>query len=94
MDPATDTLVSGDIRRQTQVTLENIRRILEACGASPSDVVQCSVFLARAEDFPAMNEVYATFFGAEKPARTTVVAGFVAEGMLVEIDCVAYKPSS
>lgn len=93
IDPATDTLVAADVRTQTRLVLENIRRILEACGASMSDVVRCSVFLADAGDFSAMNEVYAEFFGEHKPARTTVEAKFVAPGMKVEIDCIAYKPA-
>lgn len=92
IDPATDSLSLGDIRQQTMRVLENIRRILEGCGATPADVVQCSVYLADAGDFPAMNEVYGKFFGEAKPARTTVAAGFMAPGIKVEIDCVAYKP--
>lgn len=94
IDPATNTFCPGDISQQTRLVLENIRRILEGCGASPCDVVQCSVFLADASDFSAMNEVYAEFFGPHKPARTTVEAKFVAPGMKVEIDCIAYRPSS
>jgi len=54
-------------------------------------VAKCSVFLADAKDFSAMNEVYAEFFGDQKPARTTVEARFVAPEMKVEIDCVAYR---
>jgi 2-iminobutanoate/2-iminopropanoate deaminase len=91
-DPATDQLSFGDIRHETRLVLGNIRRILEGCGASISDVVKCSVFLADAGDFAAMNEVYAEFFGQHKPARTTVEAKFVAPPMRVEIDAVAYKP--
>jgi 2-iminobutanoate/2-iminopropanoate deaminase len=72
--------------------LENIRSILDACGASMSDVVKCSVFLVDGNDFSAMNEVYAEFFGDAKPARTTVEAKFANPKMRVEIDCVAYKP--
>jgi 2-iminobutanoate/2-iminopropanoate deaminase len=92
IDPATDQFSFGDIRHETRLVLENIRRILEACGASVADVVKCSVFLVDGNDFAAMNEVYAEFFGANKPARTTVEAKFVAPKMKVEIDCVAYKP--
>jgi len=92
IDPATDQMVTADIRTQTRLVLENIRRILAGCGATPADVVKCSVFLADAGDFAAMNEVYAEFFGEHKPARTTVEAKFVAPGMKVEIDCIAYKP--
>jgi 2-iminobutanoate/2-iminopropanoate deaminase len=92
VDPATDQLSFGDIRHETRQTLANVQRVLEGCGASLADVVKCSVFLADGNDFKAMNEVYAEFFGDQKPARTTVVAGFIAPGMKVEIDCVAYKP--
>jgi 2-iminobutanoate/2-iminopropanoate deaminase len=92
IDPVTDKLVAGEIERQTEVTLGNIRRILEACGATPADVVKCSVFLSDIKDFPRMNKVYAEFFGENRPARTTVEAQFHQAEMLVEIDCVAYKP--
>jgi len=92
VDPATDQFSFGDIRHETRLALGNIRRILEGCGASISDVVKCSVFLADANDFAAMNEVYAEFFGRQKPARTTVEAKFVAPEMRVEIDAVAYRP--
>lgn len=91
IDPETNTFSFGDIRHETRLVLANIRRILEGCGASLADVVKCSVFLADAKDFSAMNEVYAQFFGDQKPARTTVEARFVAPEMKVEIDCVAHK---
>ena len=94
IDPATDKMSFGDIKHETRVTLQNVRRILEACGASMADVVKCSVFIADGNDFAAMNDVYAEFFGNNKPARTTVVTGFAAPGMKVEIDCVAYKPKA
>ena len=90
VDPDADEYSYGDIRHETRVTLENIRRILEGCGASPADVVKCSVFLADGGDFAAMNEVYSEYFGAAKPARTTVAVQFANPKMKVEIDCVAY----
>ena len=83
---------SGDIKHETRVVLNNVKRILEGCGASMADVVKCSVFLRDGKDFAAMNEVYAEFFGDQKPARTTVEAKFAAPDMKVEIDCIAYKP--
>ncbi len=91
VDTETDRLSNGDIRHETRLVLSNIRRILEGCGATMADVVKCTVFLGDAAEFAAMNEVYAEFFGDNKPARTTVEAKFVAP-MRVEIDCVAYKP--
>jgi 2-iminobutanoate/2-iminopropanoate deaminase len=92
IDPVTDKLSPGDIRHETSLVLSNIRRILEAFGATPADVVKCSVFLKHGSEFAQMNEVYAEFFGPDKPARTTVEAKFANPEMRVEIDCVAYKP--
>jgi 2-iminobutanoate/2-iminopropanoate deaminase len=82
----------ASVQEQTRLVLHNLRTILRACGADLQDVVKCSVFLSDAKDFSAMNEVYAEIFGSNKPTRTTVAAGMVAEGMKVEIDCVAYRP--
>src|SRR5471030_1794330 len=64
---------SGDIAHETRQALGNIQKILASCGATMADVVKCQVFLLQAGDFAAMNEVYASFFGNDKPARTTVV---------------------
>ena len=93
VDPDTNQWSYGDIRHETRVTLENIRRILEGCGASLADVVKCSVFLVDGRDFAAMNEVYSEYFGADKPARTTVEVRFANPEMKVEIDCIAYRPA-
>jgi 2-iminobutanoate/2-iminopropanoate deaminase len=92
IDPVTRQVVPGDIREETRQTLTNITRILEGCGASLADVVKCQVFLADGKDFAAMNEVYAEFFDAAKPARSTVVAAFAIPGIKVEIDAIAYRP--
>ncbi len=92
IDPATNQMSYGDIRHETRLVLNNIKTILEGCGASLADVVKCSVFLVDGKDFAAMNEIYAEFFGAAKPARTTVETKFASPPMKVEIDCIAYKP--
>jgi len=92
IDTATNQMSLGDIRHEARLVLNNIQKILEACGATVQDVVKCSVFLADGNDFAAMNEVYAEFFGAAKPTRTTVACRFAMPGMKVEIDCIAYKP--
>ena len=91
-DPVTNQLTTGDIAHETRVILGNIRRILEGAGATMADVVKCSVFLKEAGDFSGMNEVYAEFFGDQKPARTTVVTKFANAEIRVEIDCIAYHP--
>ena len=91
IDPITDKLLPGDVREQTRQVLVNIKRILDACGATLADVIKCSVYLKDDSEFKAMNEVYAEFFSVNRPARTTIVCEFVSD-MRVEIDCVAYKP--
>ena len=92
IDPVTDKMSYGDIQHETRITLNNIKRILTAAGATFSDVVRCGVFLRDGNDFAAMNEVYTEFFGDQRPARTTVAVAFADPTMKVEIDCVAYKP--
>ncbi|MBL8240029.1 MAG: RidA family protein [Bryobacterales bacterium] len=94
IDPATNDYSFGTIEHETRVVLNNIKLILEAAGASMTDVVKCSVFLRDGGDFTAMNGVYAEFFGENKPARTTVESKFANPVMKVEIDAVAYKPKA
>ena len=94
IDSASNEFSFGDIRHETKLVLENIKKVLEGCGASVADIVKCSVFLAEASDFAAMNEVYASFFAGAAPARTTVQSTLVEPGMKVEIDCIAYHPES
>lgn len=90
LDPETSKPINGTVAEETRRTLENVKAILAASGASLGDVVKCSVFLADIRDFRAMNEVYAEYFGQAKPARTTVQSTLPASGLKVEIDCVAY----
>ncbi len=92
IDPRTNQFSYGDIQHETRIVLNNIKTILEGCGASLTDVVKCSVFLSDGRDFGSMNEVYAEFFGQQKPARTTVESKFANPQMKVEIDSIAYKP--
>ena len=91
IDPATDKLSYGTIEHETRLVLNNVRRIIEGCGATMKDVVKCNVYLRNGTDFAAMNAVYAEFFGEAKPARTTVETKFADARMLVEIDCIAYQ---
>ncbi len=92
VDPATQQVISADIATETRRVLDNIKMILEGCGATMADVVRCGVYLGSGDDFAAMNAVYAEFFGDAKPARSTVVTGFAMKGLRVEIDAVAYLP--
>lgn len=88
LDPATGTIVGETIEEQTERTLENVKAILEAAGATLADVVKSTVHLSDLSLFPRFNEVYAGYFPEPKPARTTV--GSALLGMMVEIDVIAY----
>jgi reactive intermediate/imine deaminase len=95
MDPATNTYVhAGDVAAQTTRTLENVRAIVEASGATFDDVMMLRVYLTKREDFAAMNEAYGEFVtkhcpSGVLPSRTTVFVGLPHEAMLVEIDALA-----
>ncbi len=89
LDPKTGNLVDGGIAAQTRRVLENLKAVLEAGGSSLDRVVKATVFLKNMADFPAVNEVYAEYFGASKPARSTVAVADLPRGALVEIDLVA-----
>jgi 2-iminobutanoate/2-iminopropanoate deaminase len=89
LDPATGKLVEGGIEAQTERVLRNLAAVLEAGGASLRSVAKTTVYLVDLADFPAMNEVYGTFFPENPPARATIQAAKIPAGALVEIDAVA-----
>jgi len=90
-DPGTGQLAGDAIERQTEQCLKNVRAILEAAGSGLQHVLRCGVFLTDMRDFAKMNGVYSRMFGDHRPARTTVqVAGLPGDGLLVEIDAIAY----
>lgn len=88
IDPATGEFVSGAVAEQTQQVLKNLSAVLEAAGSSLNNVVKTTVFLADMNDFAAMNEVYATFFSENKPARATVQAARLPRDARVEIEAI------
>ncbi|MCP3065091.1 Rid family detoxifying hydrolase [Myxococcus sp. K38C18041901] len=91
-DPATGKQAEG-IEAQTEQVLRNLERILVAGGSSLQHVLRCGVFLTDMKDFRRMNAVYERVFAGHRPARTTVqVSALPDEGLMVEIDCVAYVP--
>ena len=89
LDPATGQLVDGDIAAQTRQVLDNIKAVLEASGASLAQVVKTTVFLKDMSEFAKMNEVYATYFPLNPPARATVEVSRLPRDVRVEIDCIA-----
>jgi 2-iminobutanoate/2-iminopropanoate deaminase len=88
LDPDTGKVVGETIEEQTTRTLENVKAILEAAGASMADVVKVSAHLSDLSLFDRYNKVYSTYFPDPKPTRTTV--GSQLLGIMVEIDAIAY----
>jgi 2-iminobutanoate/2-iminopropanoate deaminase len=90
IDPATGNLVAGDIKAQTERVLQNVQAILDDQGLSFSNVVKSTVFLTNLADFGGMNEVYAKYFSADFPARSTIQVAALPKGANVEIEVIAH----
>lgn len=92
LDPSTGNLTGDTIEQQTAQTIDNLSTILEADGASLRDVVKVTVHLSDTSLFARYNSVYAERFSQPYPVRTTVGSDLGhTPGMLIEIDCIAYK---
>lgn len=89
LDPATNQLVAGDIAVQTERVLENLKALLEACGASLASVLKTTVYLKDISDFPIMNDVYGRYFAQNPPARATLQAAKLPRDVAIEIDAIA-----
>jgi 2-iminobutanoate/2-iminopropanoate deaminase len=89
LDPASMELVGEGIADQTKRVMQNLQAILEAAGASLQSVVKTTVFLQDMSDFTSMNEIYASYFGDHKPARSTVQAARLPKDVKVEIEAIA-----
>ncbi len=89
IDPAVGQVINGDVAAQTERVLKNLSNILRAAGSGLEKVVRTTVFLKSMNDFATMNEVYAQFFTAAPPARSTVEVSRLPKDVLVEIDVIA-----
>jgi len=89
LDLATKTVVEGGIAEQTERVMQNLSAILDAAGSSLQRAVRTTCFLANLDDFAAFNTVYAKWFGDAAPSRSTIQAGKLPMGVLVEVDCIA-----
>lgn len=89
ISPATGDLIAGEIEAQTRQTLNNLKAVLEAAGTGLDKVVKTTVFMTNLGDFSRMNAVYAEFFPAKPPARSTVQVAALPKGAQVEIECIA-----
>jgi len=89
LDPATGQIVEGDIAAQTARVLENLKAVLAACGSSLDQVLKTTVYLKDLGEFARMNEVYARYFPATPPARSTVEVARLPREARIEIDAIA-----
>lgn len=89
LDPQTGNLVEGDVTAQTERVIENLGAVLCAAGYHYTDVIKTTIFLVDMNDFAAVNAVYEKYFGANRPARSTVAVAALPRGARIEIDCIA-----
>ena len=91
--PGTSHLAEGGIEGQTRQVMNNIKGVLEASGSTMDMVVKTTVFLADINDFAAFNAVYGGYFPENPPVRTTVQAGALPIGALIEVEAIALLES-
>lgn len=89
LDPATGEMVEGGVEEQTRRVLDNLGAVLASAGARFADVVKCTVYLQRMDDFKTVNAIYGERFMHDPPARATVEVAKLPLGALVEIDAIA-----
>jgi len=85
---STGTLVAGGIAAEARQTLENIKTALSRNGLTMDRVVKCTVFLADIAEWPAFNQVYATYFPGSKPARSALGGVQLVRNARVELECI------
>ncbi len=90
LNPADGSLITGDIKAQTERVLENVKAILDDQKLTFANVVKSTVFMTNLGDFAGMNEVYAKYFTSDFPARSTVQVAALPKGANVEIEIVAH----
>ena len=91
LDPATQQMVTGDVRAQAERVMENLGAVLAAAGSSFEKVVKATIFLADLNDFATVNEVYGKRFPKDPPARSTVQVAALPKGARVEIELIARR---
>lgn len=84
-----NNVVPGGIKAETKQALENIKAALKRRGLGMDRVVKCTAFLADIAEWPAMNEIYATYFPVNKPARSALGGVQLVRGARMELECIA-----
>lgn len=91
INPATGEIVEGGIEAQTKQVMENVKNILQAAGMDFSNVVKTTVFITNMNDFAKVNEIYATYFTDNPPARSCVEVSKLPKGALIEVEVIAHR---
>jgi 2-iminobutanoate/2-iminopropanoate deaminase len=92
LDPSTLRIVSSDFEEQARSVLDQILASLAEAGSAPEHVLRVQCYLLEASDFDAWNRIWAEYFPAPRPVRTTIVTGFTVPGMLIEVEVTAGIP--
>jgi 2-iminobutanoate/2-iminopropanoate deaminase len=90
IDPQTNQVVPGTVEQETELTLENIRIILEEAGSSLSKVLQVSAYLVNMREYGRFNDIYKRYFPENPPARSCIQAARLPFDIRVEMDAIAY----
>ena len=90
-DPATGALAAGDIAGQARQVSENMKTVLEELDHSMADILKTTVFLTDLNDFGAVNEIYAEYFGPDYPARSCVQVSALPKGAMIEVEAIAAR---
>ena len=89
IDPSTGSVPAGGFDAEARQAFENLRTVVAAAGASMERVVRTTVFLSSADDFPAMNQLFAEFFPSAPPARATPIVS-LPRGLRISIDATVF----
>ena len=91
LDPETGEVFTGDMKKQTQMVMENVQAVLNAAGMNFNNVVKTTIFLTDINDFNQVNNVYVTYFDKEPPARSCVAVASLPKGVNVEVEVLARR---
>lgn len=89
IDPKTQDVFTGDIKKQTEMVISNIEAVLKASDMNFNHIIKTTIFLTNMADFATVNEIYAKSFVSQPPARSTVQVAALPKGVNVEIEVIA-----
>ena len=91
IDPKTNEVFTGDIKKQTEMVMANIGAVLKEAGLGYQNIFKTTIFLTNMGDFAQVNEIYAQYFKEAPPARSTVAVAGLPKGVNVEIEVIAHR---